>query len=159
MKFQCSAVFWMLLTASASSFATTKSNHRTNSLSNQGSTVPIISQDRQSRLPFVPCRGGASTSSSSSITQLSASVESQIFVTSENLAILSDRGRQAVLNLIENDTNEYQKHVYSNWPPVGTQDDDKRRLAEQVSYITFMGGWVRLSARNPQSFAWCSLLP
>jgi hypothetical protein len=105
----------------------------------------------------VPCRGGASTSSSS--TQLSASVESQIFVTSENLAILSDRGRQAVLNLIENDTNEYQKHVYSNWPPVGTQDDDKRRLAEQVSSITFMGGWVRFSARNPQSFAWCSLLP
>jgi hypothetical protein len=129
MKFQCSAIFWMLLTASASSFATTRSSYRTTWLESPATSAAIQSSRTSDRLPFVQCRGGSSASSSS---KLSASVESPVIVSSENLAMLSDRGRKAVADLIENDVNGAQKHVYSDWPAVGTQDDEKRRLAEQV---------------------------
>lgn len=124
MKFQCSAVFWMLLNASsASSFATHRSYRtRTSVESNIGAV--------QTRLPFVPCRGGSSAQSSSKLS--ATSVESPVAVSSENLALLSERGREAVTNLIANDVSGAQKHVYSDWPAAGTQDDDKRRLAEQV---------------------------
>lgn len=113
----------MLLSSSASSFATTRSNHRTNSLQSPASNPVAVT----SRLPFIQLPRGGTASS-----QLSASVESPVTVSSENLAILSERGRKAVTSLIENDVNGSQKHVYSNWPAPGTQDDDKRRLAEQV---------------------------
>ena len=126
MKFQCSASLWMLLSSSASSFATTRSSQRTNAL--QHPSIATSNKQLQSRLPFVQFRGGSSSSSS----QLAASVESTVAISSENLAILSERGRKAVVNLIESDVNGAQRHVYSDWPEAGTQDDDKRRLAEQV---------------------------
>ncbi len=53
-------------------------------------------------------------------------------VSAENLNLLSERGQQAILNLIQHDTDCAQLHVYGNWPPAGTDDEGKRRLAEQV---------------------------
>lgn len=53
-------------------------------------------------------------------------------VSTDNLQLLSERGRKAVERLVSNDVDGSQSHVYSDWPEPGTQDDDKRRLAEQV---------------------------
>ena len=126
MKFQGSVVFWMLLTASsASSFSTSlpTSQRSTSSLSRSQTET---SSNLNLRLPFVQ-RGGSQTKS-----QLSASVESAVGVSTENLQILSERGRKAVESLISNDVNGAQSHVYNNWPEAGIQDEDKQRLAEQV---------------------------
>jgi hypothetical protein len=56
------------------------------------------------------------------------------FIANENLSLLSERGRIAIANLIRHDDQYHnvQKHVYSNWPERGTDDDGKRKLAEQV---------------------------
>lgn len=138
MKFQCSAIFWMLLNASsASSFATPRFSYRTTSLKSPANNVAIQNSRTANSLPFVQCRGGSSSSS-----KLSASVESPVAVSSENLAILSERGRNAIVDLIENDVDGSQKHVYGDWPAVGTQDDDKRRLADQLAdlNISYPGG-------------------
>jgi hypothetical protein len=141
MKFQCSTVFWMLVNASSSSsFATSRSNGRTGFL--QSGTKEFTGTSSH-RVPFgVLTRGGSSCSPAAAgagtTTQLSASssVEIPTTVTSENLAILSERGRQALTRLIEKDVEGYQAHVYSNWPEAGSHDDDKRRLAEQVGTWT-----------------------
>jgi hypothetical protein len=53
-------------------------------------------------------------------------------VSSENLELLSERGRLAVLRLIEHDVDGSQRHVYGGWPEPGTEDDGKRALADQV---------------------------
>jgi hypothetical protein len=53
-------------------------------------------------------------------------------VSAENLDLLSERGRKTILSIIENDVEGSQSHVYVGWPEAGTQDDDKKRLAEQV---------------------------
>jgi hypothetical protein len=59
-------------------------------------------------------------------------------VTSENLALLSERGRKAIENLVQHDrkvdsdVSPAQMHVYGNWPQAGIEDEGKRRLAEQV---------------------------
>jgi hypothetical protein len=122
MKFQYTTLFWLLLNASASSFATHSNNYRSSS-SVQSTTKTIT------RLPFA-YRGGASSAS-----KLSASVESALkatVVSPENLDLLSERGRKTILSLVENDVNGSQSHVYGDWPEAGTQDQDKKRLAEQV---------------------------
>lgn len=126
MKFQGSVLFWMLLNASSASSFSTPSTPVQRSAS---ALTPSQSQSTNLniRLPFVH-RGGSQSSS-----QLSASVESAVAVSTENLQLLSERGRNAVESLISNDVNGAQSHVYSNWPEPGTQDDDKQRLAEQVS--------------------------
>jgi len=53
-------------------------------------------------------------------------------VSTENLELLSDRGRQALETLVEHDIDGAQQHVYANWPPAGIEDDGKKYLAEQV---------------------------
>ena len=53
-------------------------------------------------------------------------------MTPENLELLSERGRQAIVGLIENDADGFQKHVYGDWPEAGTEDEGKKLLAEQV---------------------------
>lgn len=64
------------------------------------------------------------------------SVDTTAVVSVENLALLSDRGRQAVENLVQHDAADgAQQHVYGNWPPPGTDDEGKKRLAEQVSEL------------------------
>jgi hypothetical protein len=55
-------------------------------------------------------------------------------VSTENLQLLSERGRKALLALIEHDSSTLaQTHVYGNWPEVGVDDEGKKQLTEQVS--------------------------
>jgi UDP-sugar pyrophosphorylase len=64
-------------------------------------------------------------------------------VSAENLALLSERGRAAVLNLVRHDASEgAQRHVYGDWPPPGTDDEGKVRLAEQLADLdsSYPGG-------------------
>jgi hypothetical protein len=122
MRFELFAVFWLLLTASASSFGTASSSSRSRSVR------PSFVESKSNLQPFVQ-RGGASSS-------LSASVDTPS-VSAANLDLLSARGKTAVQNLIEHDVDSAQRHVYGNWPEPGTQDDEKKRLAEQVCNETF----------------------
>lgn len=78
-------------------------------------------------VPFI--RGGAST-------PLSSSVTSEVVVSEENLKILSDRGRKAVENLLGYDADG-QRHVLAGWPEPGTEDEGKKKLAEQVCVYIF----------------------
>ena len=55
-------------------------------------------------------------------------------ISTENLALLSERGRQALERILECDTDGAQQHVYANWPEAGSDDDGKRRLTEQVKF-------------------------
>jgi hypothetical protein len=119
--------------SSSSSFATSRSNSRTGALQSRTNAVASSSI----RVPFALVRGGSDGAggSHSGAVQLSASsssVETPTAVTLENLALLSERGKHALNKLMENDVAGHQAHVYSNWPDAGSQDDDKRRLAEQV---------------------------
>lgn len=66
------------------------------------------------------------------------------FITEENFSLLSERGKQAIINLIQHD-NQYQnvqKHIYANWPEPGVDDDGKRKLAEQIADLdsSYPGG-------------------
>eukprot|EP00934_Nitzschia_sp_Nitz4_P001896 Nitzschia sp. Nitz4//scaffold144_size56818//34913//37218//NITZ4_006541-RA/size56818-processed-gene-0.69-mRNA-1//1//CDS//3329536528//1896//frame0 len=63
-------------------------------------------------------------------------------VSPENWSILSERGRQALQNLIDSDVQGAQAHVYEQWPPKGTQDQDKIKLAEQLADLdaSYPGG-------------------
>lgn len=71
-------------------------------------------------------RGGTSSSPPS---QLQASTLDETIVSTENLSLLSERG-QRVIRMLQND--EAQRHVVADWPPPGTEDENKIRLAEQV---------------------------
>jgi hypothetical protein len=54
-------------------------------------------------------------------------------VHADNLALLSERGRDALLRLIQYDADfGAQRHVYANWPDCGVDDEGKKRLADQV---------------------------
>eukprot|EP00980_Cylindrotheca_fusiformis_P005582 scaffold1184_cov132-Cylindrotheca_fusiformis.AAC.3 len=131
MKFQCTALFWLLLNASVSSFAT-PSNYKSQALKSSSSS------SSSKRLPFL-YRGGQKTNSI-----LSATVQSpsQSAVSDANLELLPTRGREAILSLIENDVNGSQSHVYGDWPEAGVQDDDKIRLSEQLADLdsSYPGG-------------------
>lgn len=138
MKFSSTAIVWMLFNASASSFATQRNNFKSSSLKKQQGFALT-----KNNLPFVvhnKNRGGgggtveprlSATVDASSSASAAASVVSQ-----ENLNLLSERGQAAISKLIENDIDGYQSHVYGDWPEPGTQDDDKRRLAEQVGLLS-----------------------
>jgi hypothetical protein len=55
-------------------------------------------------------------------------------VSAENWDLLSDRGKAALSRLILYDVanGHAQKHVYGDWPEKGTEDEEKRGIAEQV---------------------------
>lgn len=144
MKFQFTAGFSMLLlNASASSFA---------------ANSPRKIQNRRSpsaigrRIPFV-CGGSLSTSSDAFGTNLKSSVDSpsaiESAVTPENLELLSERGRQAIVGLIENDADGFQKHVYGDWPEAGTEDEGKKLLAEQLADLdsSYPGGLAAYTSK------------
>lgn len=67
----------------------------------------------------------------SASTELKSNVASTL-VSPENLAVLSDRGRQVIQDLIDYDVDMAQSHVLGEWPPAGVEDEGKQRLAEQV---------------------------
>lgn len=51
----------------------------------------------------------------------------------DNWNLLSKRGQAALARLIEADQGiRAQTHVYADWPAAGTEDEGKKRLAEQV---------------------------
>lgn len=53
-----------------------------------------------------------------------------------NWELLSERGQAALSSLIQADEGiGAQAHVYADWPAAGTEDEGKKRLAEQVSPI------------------------
>jgi len=138
MKFKSSVIFWMLLNASTSSsfVATSRSSVRIGGSVQSDTNNVRPGNYYDLRVPFATISRGGELSS---LSLTSSSVEtsttsSTMFVTPENLSLLSERGRQAVTRLMENDKDGYQAHVYSNWPEAGSHDDDKRRLAEQVGF-------------------------
>jgi len=54
-------------------------------------------------------------------------------ISSANLELLSEKGRSCLLELIAQDDGS-QKHVYSDWPEPGTDDEGKRKIADQVRF-------------------------
>ena len=64
--------------------------------------------------------------------QLRSSTTDSTVVSQSNLDLLSERGRRALENLIQSDTDRVQQHVYGDWPEPGNEDEGKRQLAEQV---------------------------
>lgn len=105
----------LLLLTTASAFGTVQPpNYSISKSTLVPSTVPA----------FV--RGGKQLHASTS------SVDETTIVSSENLALLSERGRMAI-KLLESD--EAQRHVVADWPEPGTEDDGKIQLAEQVSSL------------------------
>lgn len=72
--------------------------------------------------------------SSACLHAVASSSSSTMGVSTENLQLLSERGRKALLALIEHDSSTLaQTHVYGNWPEVGVDDEGKKQLTEQVS--------------------------
>lgn len=67
-----------------------------------------------------------------------ASVESKpAVIDTNNWELLSPRGQAALAGLIRADEGfGAQTHVYRDWPAAGTDDEGKKRLAEQVSSLT-----------------------
>ena len=125
MRLQFTAFFTaLLLEASVSAFATSAAPHpkQLHAASTFGAAP---------RVPFVVPRGGT-TSSSTSLYAATSTTQSSAAVSDANLQLLSERGRSAVQKLIDSDPDGYQAHVYGDWPEAGTDDEGKKRLAEQV---------------------------
>lgn len=84
---------------------------------------------------FVPSstiRGGGC--SSLSATAVDETLTVREYISEENWALLSSRGKAALSKLICSDVGiNGQKHVYDEWPEAGTDDEGKIQLAEQVS--------------------------
>ena len=140
MKFQFTPAFtFLLLSASASSFGANSPKRIHRGSSSSPSPSSSSSSSSVSRIPFIS--GGATTSTFG--TRLKSSVDSTATtssavpaaVTSENLELLSERGRKVILSLIEHDVDGFQKHVYGDWPESGIEDEGKKLLAEQVSLV------------------------
>jgi UDP-sugar pyrophosphorylase len=67
------------------------------------------------------------------------------FISPDNLALLSDRGRQVLEKLVLFDSDSgsgSQRHVYSDWPSPGTDDAGKIALSEQLADLdsSYPGG-------------------
>ena len=55
-------------------------------------------------------------------------------ISQDNWDLLSERGQTSLANLIKSDADVgAQTHVYANWPEIGTDDEGKQQLADQVS--------------------------
>jgi len=95
-------------------------------------------------------RGGAADESSLSAsavdedistTNRPASVEKHI--STDNWALLSEKGRIAIQKLIESDEEVgAQEHVYGGWPEAGVEDEGKISLADQLGVLdaSYPGG-------------------
>mmetsp|Transcript_17097 Transcript_17097/g.39069 ORF Transcript_17097/g.39069 Transcript_17097/m.39069 type:complete len:705 (-) Transcript_17097:118-2232(-) len=146
MKFQFTSAFGLLLlNASASSFG---ANNPKKIGARRGSSAATVASGR---IPFVS--GGAVTGGAFG-TKLGSSVESaatsmEAAVTSENLELLSERGRKAILALIEHDVDGFQEHVYGDWPEAGSEDEGKKLLAEQLADLdgSYPGGLAAYTSK------------
>ena len=126
MKFQFTSAFTLLLlNASASSFGSNSPRkiHQQSSRSWSSTGITFVS-------------GGAIPSSTFG-SKLNSAVESdgsciKSAISAENLELLSERGRNTIVSLMENDADGAQEHVYRNWPEAGVEDEGKKLLTEQV---------------------------
>jgi len=145
MNFRFTSAFTLLLlNASASSFGANspkKINGGRVSSSHPSFGIPFIS-------------GGSSSSTLG--TELHSSVESgdpttclEATVTADNLDLLSERGRNAILGLIKHDIDGAQAHVYANWPEAGVEDEGKKLLAEQLADLdsSYPGGLAAYTSK------------
>jgi UDP-sugar pyrophosphorylase len=84
----------------------------------------------------------ASTIDNSSSSETSAALIDVNVVSLENVALLSERGREALQRLISNDVDGANTHVYADWPEAGTDDEHKQKLAEQLADLddSYPGG-------------------
>ena len=93
---------------------------------NKGATAAVVA-------------AAASTTTSQTNTCLQATSTATVdskptVIDAANWELLSERGQAAVARLIAADEGfGAQAHVYSDWPAAGTDDEGKKRLAEQVS--------------------------
>ena len=140
-------LFLILIGSSVSSFGTRPSRfgNRHSIISNAGGRGGLSSGSSSSitnarSIGFLgSVLGGHQSETRSSQTVLKSTATS---VSVENLSLLSERGRKAVENLIECDRDGAQHHVYGDWPEPGTNDEDKKRLAEQLADLeeSYPGG-------------------
>eukprot|EP00531_Pseudo-nitzschia_arenysensis_P009560 CAMPEP_0116133172 /NCGR_PEP_ID=MMETSP0329-20121206/9961_1 /TAXON_ID=697910 /ORGANISM="Pseudo-nitzschia arenysensis, Strain B593" /LENGTH=697 /DNA_ID=CAMNT_0003627779 /DNA_START=67 /DNA_END=2160 /DNA_ORIENTATION=+ len=140
MKFQFTSAFTLLLlSASASSFGpnSPKKIHRGRS---------------STGLTFV---SGGAVSGNTFGTKLNSAVESgdatciKSAISAENLELLSERGRNAIASLMENDVDGFQEHVYENWPEAGVEDEGKKLLTEQLADLdsSYPGGLAAYTSK------------
>lgn len=127
------AVMW-LCHSSAMAFGTVHPASTYGSLST-GNTLSTSSC--RGVLPSFVARGGGRPT-----THLAASTAAAPAVSSENLALLSERGRQTLESLMQADPEGHQAHVYSDWPAPGVDDENKKRLADQLADLdaSYPGG-------------------
>jgi len=84
----------------------------------------------------VTARGGARAPTSISATAEGTTMEAKVaeHISQDNWDLLSERGQTSLANLIKSDADVgAQTHVYANWPEIGTDDEGKQQLADQVS--------------------------
>jgi len=142
MKFQLtSALTLLLLNTSASSFGANnpKNIQRGSSRSSSSFGITFVS-------------GGATTSNIGTKSRSSVGGDATCLsaaVTPENLELLSERGRNAILSLIEHDVDGAQEHVYGDWPEAGVEDDGKKLLVEQLADLdgSYPGGLAAYTSK------------
>lgn len=117
----------LLLNASASSSFGTNSKKIYHGHDTTGSSLD--------RVPFVYGGGIQGTAGSKLFASVDTPPTATMDVSASNLELLSERGRKAVVGLIESDVNGAQRHVYADWPEAGVDDEGKIRLAEQVGSL------------------------
>ena len=89
---------------------------------------------------FLLPRGGSQEHGKSALSSGSTAIESDIgpaleVLTQGNWDLLSDRAKAALSRLILYDMssgNDGQRHVYAEWPEAGVEDEEKKKLGEQV---------------------------
>jgi len=65
------------------------------------------------------------------------------YISQDNWDLLSGRGQTSLANLINSDALiGAQTHVYENWPEIGTDDEGKKQLADQLADLdaSYPGG-------------------
>jgi len=142
MKVQFRTAFTLLLlNTSASSFGANSPNkiHRGSSRSTSSTGITFVS-------------GGAVNNAFGTKLNCPADITSTSMaaaITSENLELLSERGRNVILSLIEHDVDGAQEHVYGDWPEAGVEDEGKKLLVEQLTDLdsSYPGGLAAYTSK------------
>lgn len=95
------------------------------------------------RSTFLLPRGGTQDNGKTALSSGPAVMEADVgpaleVISQDNWDLLSNRGKAALSRLILYDMtsgHDGQRHVYGGWPEAGVQDDEKKKLAEQVCGI------------------------
>ena len=157
------ALFTLLLASLSPYQASTFTFAKTNSAAASSAFTHISKPDSSSNTNTLEaaaasCHQDDARGETSSSTQLCAAATSMeedattmttktvTKISNENLSLLSDRGRDALQQLMDlND--ESQVHVYGGWPEVGVEDESKVKLSEQVRVIFVVCVCVKLKLK------------